>query len=816
MIIQLSDELAEKMEKGDVPVCSLLEGLGAYSAERLYKDAGKWEARHREAGLHKWYKVEYDPALPQTKAAGRAESIPGIEYAGPVRRVCKKSIVNDPRFSWQWYLYNDGSLGSKHEKHCDVNVLPVWNRFTAGDKRVIVAVVDGGVDLNHEDLAAVCLPGGPEGSYNFVTRSYNIVADNHGTHVAGIVGAVANNGKGGAGVAGGLDGNGGVRIMSCQVFQANPEDPEHDLVGNIYDAIVWGADHGAVICQNSWCFSYEKEEEALRDKVGPISYSIDYFIKYAGTDMKGNQTGPMKGGVVIFAAGNDAWSIGWPGAYPPVVAVGSVAPDFTPAYYTNHGDWVDIAAPGGSAFYDKGQIYSTLKDNKYGWFQGTSMACPNVSGVAALIVSYYGKQGFTNEMLLERLLKGANADAINGTVKIGPLCDAFGSMAYGSVSPPATPGSHSVTAKSNSLTFSVRVPSDPDEMLAYGVVMLASKNKASLERPDLNNLPADVVSVHAEVGDLSLNDELTATVSGLDFLTEYYTAVAAYDFSGNYSGLTPVIQVTTGANLPPVISSDYNGPIRLKAHETITLDVDIQDPDGHGFGVAFVSGNNSASSKKKTSGSFQLTLTGRYEDAGKYEAKYVATDEFGAVSTAVFEYEILPNHDPELIREQDELLFTTIGQSKTLDMSGYLYDPDGEQLSYKISAAPAGVVSLTTSLNSFNVTALTLGNTILTVSGVDVKGKKATVNFRILVRTPDADPDVYPSYVSDFLKISDGVRKTLLVSICSAAGVNLYEGNFTCDAFEPAVIDMRNWAPGRYSVSVVSEGKKVTSTVIKL
>ena len=120
-------------------------------------------------------------------------------------------------------------------------------------------------------------------------------------------------------------------------------------------------------------------------------------------DNSGNQlpNSMMKGGVVIFAAGNDGIENGAPANYAPVIAVGAISKDGTKASYSNYGSWCDIAAPGTD-------IVSTLPNGQYGNLTGTSMACPHVSGVAALVVSYCGGPGFTNDMLKEKLLKSAN------------------------------------------------------------------------------------------------------------------------------------------------------------------------------------------------------------------------------------------------------------------------------------------------------------------------------------------------------------------------------------------------------------------------
>ena len=826
MIIELSDELVEKLEadfaRGEVlgtkssEVNSVFSGLGVISVKRLYPDAGEWEPRHREAGLHKWYKVTFDPNMPQTKAVRSIDEVPGVVFAEPVRRVKQTAFFNDPDLGKQWHYYNDGTLTSSHKKGCDINVVPVWERYTGGRKDVIVGVQDGGIELTHEDLAAVCIPGGPNGSKNFVDGSFQIDPHSHGTHVAGTIGAINNNGIGCCGIAGGLDGKGGVSLMSCQVFKKNPQDGEKDLSGGFEEAMVWACDHGAVISQNSWSHVYKDEEEAMKGGPGAIRSSIDYFIKYAGIDKNGNQVGPMKGGVVIFAAGNENWKIGWPAAYEPVIAVGSVAPDFTRASYSNYGDWVDIAAPGGSAAYEKGQVYSTEIGNKYAWKQGTSMACPHVSGVAALIVSHYGGPGFTNEMCKERLLKGAKKNALASSTQIGPLVDALGSMSYGSSKPPVAVKSHSVSVHSNFLDFSWQVTSDPDDKKAYGYALLAAKDKSLLTGIDMRNIPAAVSYTLVEVGSLEVGENIAGTLVVPDFNTLYYTAVVAYDYSKNYSGLSPFVNVTSGSNTSPVIRTDKTGEIVVKAHEVINVEFEIEDPDGHQFTVKFTPGSEAAESILMPSGKYRMTITGKNATPGKYTAVYNVTDFYGAVTELKVEYTILENHAPQPKSNPDDLVFTGMGQQMALHMSEYVNDPDGEQLKYEISTSPVGVVHLNQVDDVLNLTTLSMGLAHVIITGTDCKGLTATIELNVLVRDPASNPDVYPTQVKDYLNISDGTEKTLIISICNAAGSVIYETEQSCTAFKPVRVDMTGWAPARYGVTVVSDNKTYRTTVVKL
>lgn len=416
-----------------------LESLGIISMERIFPDAGEWEPRHKAAGLDRWYRVVYDPSVARTKAESSFASFPGVEAVDTPRKIKPMTFnyFNDPYLYYQWHYYNDGTLTRHHKKGSDINVVPVWEKYTAGSKDVVVAVVDAGVDMNHEDLKGVVLPGGVNGSKNFCAGQvgYTIVPGEHGTHVAGTIAAINNNGKGAGGVAGGKDGKGGVRIMSCQIFGVGS--------GDSASALVWAADNGACIANNSWGYEFDYEADAksyantfLKGR-SAVKDAIDYFVEYAGTDVNGKQVGPMKGGVCIFSAGNGdkngiGIAYGIPAIYDPVVAVAACGPDYTVAAYSNYGPWVDIIAPGGAdSSTAQDLVLSLLPGNDYGFMAGTSMSAPHVSGVAALLLSYFGGPGFTKDDLISKLVWGANFDAIkSGDKYVGGMLDALGSFQF--------------------------------------------------------------------------------------------------------------------------------------------------------------------------------------------------------------------------------------------------------------------------------------------------------------------------------------------------------------------------------------------------
>lgn len=829
MIIEVTDELADQLATGALQtksssVNAAFEGLGVAKIERVFPDAGEWEPRHRAAGLHRFFRVTYNPeAAPATKAAVDFSALDGVLSASPARRIRSEAYFNDPQASKQWALYNNGTppiLGGDAVAGCDINVQPVWSSFTGGSSNVIVAVVDGGVQMDHPDLAAVMVPAGENGSKSFVSgyEGYTIYPEDHGTHVAGAIGAISNNGVGISGIAGGLNGEGGVRVLSCGVFRKNPSDPDKEIWGDPAVAIVYAADNGAVVVNNSWGYIYDTEEEALADGIySDDKAAVDYFIKYAGCDKEGNQRAdsPMKGGVVIFSAGNDHWKIGWPAAYEPIVAVAATDACFAPASYSNYGNWVDICAPGGQTKAGA-PILSTVTGSNYGYMQGTSMAAPQVTGVAALIVSYFGGPGFTNTDLKDRLLGGASKTKISQDLLVGPMVDTYGAFMYGDKEGPEPASNISVSTKANTLTLSWKVTVDPPyNGKAAGYIAVAALNAATLQGLNPKNIPASVKQATVEVGDRAVGDAISATLTDLDFDTQYAVAVFAYDQAGNYSALSAIQTVRTVKNNAPVVTTDYKGDFRVKPFAKLEVKYEVSDPDGHDFTVEVAPGSEALTYTVKDDGTVNIVIAGNVAPHGKYTARIVAKDQYGATNDYHIDYEILENHAPKVVGGMDNLIYNATGKAETFDLTKFIQDEDGEPLSYSFSMTEADVINLAASNDKMTLTTRGYGLTTATVTATDACNASCSFSFMVLIRDANRPVDLYPNPVVDKLNIRPGQDDQLEVTVTNKVGATVWSGTAAAGPFNSLSVDLSAQPGGVYYVHVKGASVDDNYTIAK-
>ena len=448
--------------------------------------------KKRAFGLHRWYTVLFSKEADKqvvAKKFAELDYVNRVQFskfivkpqlsAKPISadqvattRVGEEEPFNDEMLPLQWHYDNKGKQGIFPGAKVgeDIGAYGAWN-YTTGNRDIIVAVMDEGVCYSHPDLkdnmwvneaeangaegvdddnngyvddiyGLNVAKSKPDGNITWNKPAWNkkgeYVGDSgHGTHVAGTISAVNNNGIGVAGVAGGNGSGNGVRIMSIQIFDGGDGGGiELNAKGYVY-----AADMGACISQNSWGYAVDgfSGDSAYSGQMGVELAAIRYFQSMSNCSA-------MKGGVVIFAAGNETTANScYPGAFNEFISVTAYAPDGMPTTYTNYGKGCNVAAPGGESevvgnqgFQDYGCVLSTIPADtpdpyksvngtvvtygeEYGYMQGTSMACPHVSGVAALLLSYAVENGlkFTQEQLCEVLTSSVrNIDnTLTGTVE---------------------------------------------------------------------------------------------------------------------------------------------------------------------------------------------------------------------------------------------------------------------------------------------------------------------------------------------------------------------------------------------------------------
>ena len=461
LLLYLSKEAAANFHKGQRIASQTPEGMEVRSFKPIFNMTEQNEKYMRKHQLDRWFIMEFEgmgldnaaKTLAQFGEVSRVQFNKFVTYGSDVKSAAPAeeqpevadNVFNDPRLADQWHYNNTGSkiISTAAVAGEDIAVNDVWRELTGGDSEIVVAIIDGPVKYTHEDLKDNMWvntaekngePGVDDDNNGYVDDIYGWNCDQnngsinwkapnesgHGTHVAGIVGAVNNNGRGVCGVAGGTGNGDGVRLMGCQIFTGGTSS--NTAAAAI--AFVYAADNGAHIAQCSFGYqngTYGSDYEYYQN------YSVEYFAiryfmdteRFAAVD--NGRTKIIDGPLVIFAAGNDSFgSASYPGALRDCICVTGLGPDGYPASYTNYGPGCNIAAPGGDYYLNtetsRSRVLSTFVSevgSKYGdytYMDGTSMACPHVSGVAALGLAYAKKLGktFTRDEFTAMLLSSVN------------------------------------------------------------------------------------------------------------------------------------------------------------------------------------------------------------------------------------------------------------------------------------------------------------------------------------------------------------------------------------------------------------------------
>ncbi|MDO4790171.1 MAG: S8 family serine peptidase [Porphyromonas sp.] len=846
-----------------------LNGIRATKVSRLFPPAGKFEERSRAEGMHLWFTVRFDEQIEVGRAMQALKSVDGVEsvefcpviqLASAPNRVNPVDMLtspmgnldrfdklpfNDPMLKNQWHYNNVGSNVPSGVMGCDVNLFNAW-KVTTGTPNVIVCIVDGGIDIDHPDLidnlwVNEAEKNGVEGKddddngyiddihgYCFVTDQGNLRPDEdaHGTHVAGTVAARNNNNVGVAGIAGG-DGSPetGVRLMSAAIFREGARG------GSSAAAIKYGADNGAVISQNSWGYPYAS---GVYTTPPSTKAAIDYFTKYAGTDANGNQlpNSPMKGGVVLFAAGNDGREYtSQPAAYEGCIAVSAIGPNFKKAFYSNYGDWVDISAPGGDQKngYTAG-VLSTTDPNAqnvtkwYDYYHGTSMACPHVSGVAALVVSRFGGPGFTNTELKERLLACVLPVSIDdknpaNAGKLGSgYIDAHAAVTViNQKKAPESPKFNTEKIQENSsfthLTLFWNVPKDEDDGKPTKYALYMS-DQALNTNNYMSGKPVGKGIINGS--GFEVNDEMSIRVSNLIPDKEYHFAIVAIDRWGIKSN-PAIISVKTKKNNPPIISNLPTEPLRIFTFETSKdYELIVSEPDGHKWEYS-IQDNNRCVSSKKTEKGIKVTLING-APAGEYSFKITLKDELNLSTEHTIPFKIIAVKEPE---QKMELPILTVGVKNepiTINLADYFIPQEYLPFTYKSESLNGTVASADISEKSkMTIKAYKPGRTTISIT-VSNGYKSTTVSLPITI-VEDSSVDVYSVWPLPMKKdlnifMNSSYQKARL-TLRTVTGEIVLDKQIAPDFSGIAKVNTSSIAPGTYILKVEAGKKPYERTVLK-
>ncbi len=532
----------------------------------LFKNVLKnteFQNTHKNWDLDLWYTIEFDAELNVQILYQELLKTNFFEIVEPVykKHLLDEGVLNlnylpnDARLNEQWSYNNTGQGGGIIGK--DIRLLNAWD-IEKGNPNVLVAVHDMGIQLDHPDLIQNIAVGK---SFNFIDNNDTIVMGYHGTHVAGTIAAVNNNSIGVSGIAGG-DGNinSGIRLMSMQIFKGNQS-------AGLAESFIYAADNGAAISNNSWAYDIENIYELS------VMDAIDYFIENGG----GNA---IQGGLVIFASGNVSRQLSYfPSAYDRVICVSATNNKDRKANYATYGPWVDISAPGGD--FNTGsssQILSTTWYSGYSSDHGTSMSCPHVSGVAALIASKLLGKASASDVRDILLSTTDFIDTLNPNYK--------GLLGSGRLN--AFKALQKTQAIFNSLNV---LPVD-----SFSIINSCNEIKLNWKKNNLNQNVIIAVSNKNGISSLTnsqvynVNDALAGEgkiiykgssnnfIIPKNFEQFYYFKIWSVDVNNNYSfGKTAEVVVNPTINSSGAISQNFDFPPYFPTQEwrTINLDNDL-------------------------------------------------------------------------------------------------------------------------------------------------------------------------------------------------------------------------------------------------
>ncbi len=453
--------------------------------------------------------------------------LPSVEFVEPDYVLRADVIPNDAAFSQLWGMHNTGQSGGTVD--ADIDAPEAWDTFT-GSPNMVIAVIDTGIDYNHPDLAANSWinPGEIAGNgvdddgngfiddtrgWDFVSGDNNPIDDNnHGTHVAGTIGGVGNNGIGVAGV------NWTCKLMALKFLNASGSGSTSAAIS----CLNYAKAKGVLITNNSW-------------GGGGFSSSLQTAIENS------------KPGIFVAAAGNSGLNNDSTPHYPSsytndnIIAVASIDRFGNQSSFSNFGATsVDLGAPGSS-------IYSTVRNSAYATFNGTSMATPHVAGVVGLVTAL--NPTWTYLQIRSRVLSTVVASsAMAGITTTGGVLNAANAVG---AAPPNTPPTVTISSPANgttvtegtSVTFVGSAMDTQDGDISVNLVWTSSLmgqigTGASFSRSDLTVGTHTVTASVTDSGNLTGSASISLTIQSVAAIPPAPCGLTAIRLSNDVARVT--------------------------------------------------------------------------------------------------------------------------------------------------------------------------------------------------------------------------------------------------------------------------------------
>lgn len=854
---------------------------GDVKVEQLFDMTNQYASLKRRLGLDRWFVAKFDedrdvnevlrelkkdPAI--SKVHGSLKVVPtAMSYTPATRAAIQPSQLvalndgtggnnnfNDPYLKYQWHYMTTNDAVYDFKVGADINLFPAWQK-EKGDKHVVVAIIDSGVDFGHEDLKGSEWTEIVDGKEIHGRNFYNadngldpniIVPGYHGTHVAGTIAARNNNGIGVSGIAGGNGkGDSGVRLMSCEIYGPDIPQSKAATIPSIVRAFEFAAEHGALICNCSWGFQFEREKHLNNENFQKMYAStfealkkgIDYFTKYAGCDTNGNPKADtyMKGGLVFFASGNDGQDDieMIPSSYENVIAVGAFDSKKVPTDYMDKGSWVDILAPGGvtdpyaptgilstvpAHFYDfslsdkmQGSDFTLPENSGYAFAQGTSMATPHVTGIAALMISKFGKEkpggAFTSDMLRKRILSAVKEDnpyeyktdpkfagklgegyidaniALSDAEKIAPEAPVVSAVDYSS---DALKGYYD-----GKITWQVTADNDA----VSGMQTAFAYDIQLFKKGDMANA---VFSTTAFSYNKAVGTPMECSFSNLETNVAYVVKVVARDRFDNKSK-EAICEFTTRLNHAPKFTKTIGEKLVLLETQSFYHAVlPIVDEDGHSWsykttdlpdGVEF----------KRVGNEFDLLI--KVGKPGNFNFTVTLTDELGGKTVQQFDYEVLSHTAPHQIAVLGDVSLFEKGDVAVIDLANVFQATANRDLTFTATSSNELVVKADVSGTELKLTSGNQGTATVTLKVSDGV-KTSVVSFQVRVsgkKSSDAYA-IYPIPAHSYIKalMHGGVSKVEAV-VTNMHGSKVMSETLQVDSkTHEATLGIDRLAPGTY------------------